>query len=109
MANTFKNEVFGGSNTAANTDMIVYTAPSSTTTVVIGLSVANLTTNQVTCDVKLNAGQTVHYVKNLPIPAASSFEFMSGNKVILQAGNSMIVQSDTANSVDIIMAIMEIT
>ena len=109
MANTFKNEVFAGGNTAANTDIIVYTCPSSTTTVVIGLSVANLTTNQITTDVKLNAGTTVHLVKNLPIPAASSFEFMSGNKVILEAGDSIIVQSDTANSVDIIMAIMEIT
>ncbi len=109
MANTFKNEVFAGGNTTANTDIIVYTCPSSTTTVVIGLSVANLTTNQITTDVKLNAGTTVHLVKNLPIPAASSFEFMSGNKVILEAGDSIIVQSDTANSVDIIMAIMEIT
>ena len=109
MANTFKNEVFAGGNTAANTDIIVYTCPSSTTTVVIGLSVANLITDQITVDVKLNAGTTVHVAKNLPIPAASSFEFMSGNKVILEAGDSIIVQSDTANSVDIVMAIMEIT
>jgi len=109
MANTFKNEVFAGGNTAANTDIIVYTCPSSTTTVVIGLSVANLTTSQITTDVKLNAGTTVHLVKNLPIPAASSFEFMAGNKVILEAGDSIIVQSDTENSVDIVMAIMEIT
>ena len=109
MANTFKNEVFAGGNTAANTDIIVYTCPSSTTTVVIGLSVANLVTDQITVDVKLNAGTTVHVAKDLPIPTASSFEFMSGNKVILQAGDSIIVQSDTANSVDIVMAIMEIT
>ena len=109
MANTFKNEVFSGGNTTANTDIIVYTCPSSTTTVVIGLSVANLTTNQITADIKLNAGTTVHLVKNLPIPSASSFEFMAGNKVILQAGDSIIVQSDTANSVDIVMGIMEIT
>ena len=82
MANTFKNEVFAGGNTAANTDIIVYTCPSSTTTVVIGLSVANLATSQITADIKLNAGTTVHLVKNLPIPTASSFEFMAGNKVI---------------------------
>ena len=109
MANTFKNEVFAGGNTAADTDIIVYTCPSSTTTVVIGLSVANLTTSQITADIKLNAGTTVHLVKNLPIPTASSFEFMAGNKMILQAGDSIIVQSDTANSVDIVMGIMEIT
>ena len=41
MANTFKNEVFNGSNTAASTDMNVYTVAASTTTVVIGLVLAN--------------------------------------------------------------------
>ena len=50
MANTFKNEVFAGGNTTANTDIIVYTCPSSTTTVVIGLSVANLTTSNITAE-----------------------------------------------------------
>ena len=42
MANTFKNKTFDGSSTAANSDMIPYTAPSSTTTVVIGLTIANI-------------------------------------------------------------------
>ena len=42
MANTFKNKVFGGGNVAANSDMSVYTCPASTTTVVIGLTIANI-------------------------------------------------------------------
>ena len=109
MANTFKNEVFAGGNTTANTDIIVYTCPSSTTTVVIGLSVANLTTNQITADIKLNAGTTVHLVKNLPIPSASSFEFMAGNKVVLEATDTLTVNSDTNNSIDASLTIMEIT
>ena len=41
MANTFKNKTFDGSNVSANTDMIPYTCPASTTTVVIGLTIAN--------------------------------------------------------------------
>jgi len=41
MANTFKNKVFGGCSVAANCDMIVYTCPVSTTTVVIGLTISN--------------------------------------------------------------------
>ena len=45
MANTFKNKTFDGSNVSANTDMIPYTAPSSTTTVVIGLTIANITSS----------------------------------------------------------------
>ena len=51
MANTFKNKVFDGSNTSANALMNVYTAPSATTTVVIGLTLANTTTSQITADI----------------------------------------------------------
>ena len=110
MANTFKNEVFNGSNTAANANMIVYTAPSSTTTVVIGLTLANTTSAQITVDMKLSAGSnTVFLINNLPIPTGSSFEYMAGNKIILEAGDAIIVSSDTAQSLDSIMSIMEIT
>ena len=72
MANTFKNEVFSGANTTASTDMAVYTAPTSTTTVVIGLTLANTSTSQITVDVKLNAGTMVFLAKGIPIPAASA-------------------------------------
>ena len=110
MANTFKNEVFNGSNTAANNNMIVYTAPSSTTTVVIGLTLANSTSGQILADVKMSAGSnTVFFINNLPIPTGSSFEFMAGNKMILEAGDAIIVSSDTAQSLDTVMSIMEIT
>ena len=110
MANTVKNEVFNGSKTAANSNMIVYTAPSSTTTVVIGLTLANSTSGQITADVKLSAGSnTVFLINNLPIPTGSSFEFMAGNKIILEAGDAIIVSSDTAQSLDTVMSIMEIT
>jgi hypothetical protein len=34
---------------------------------------------------------------------------MSGNKIILQAGHSIKIQSDTANSADTCLSIMEIT
>ena len=51
MANTFKNKVFNGSNTTANSDMTVYTVPSSTTTVVIGLTLSNTSSSQITVDI----------------------------------------------------------
>jgi len=109
MANTFKNKVFNGSNTTANSDMTVYTAPSSTTTVVIGLTLSNTSSSQITIDIKLNAGQVVHLAKDIPIPAASSFEYMGGNKIVMETGHSLILQSDTANSLDTVASIMEIT
>ena len=109
MANTFKNKVYSGSTTSADAIMNIYTAPSATTTVVIGLTLANTTTSQITADIKLSAGQTVFLAKNIPIPSGSSFEYMSGNKIIMQAGHTLQVSSNTANSMDTVASIMEIT
>ena len=83
MANTFKNEVFSGANTTASTDMAVYTAPTSTTTVFLA--------------------------KSIPIPVGSSFEYMAGNKIVMEATHSLIVKSSAANSLDTVASIMEIT
>ena len=109
MANTFKNKVFNGDSSLGNSDMAVYTVPSSTTTVVIGLTLANTGSTQILADVKLNAGDMVFLAKDIPIPASSSFEFMAGNKIVMETGHSLIVQSDTANSLDTVASIMEIT
>ena len=109
MANTFKNKVFDGSSTVADATMNVYTVPSSTTTVVIGLTLANTTTSQITADIKLSAGANAFLAKNIPIPSGSSFEYMSGNKIIMQAGHTLQVSSNTANSMDTVASIMEIT
>ena len=109
MANTFKNKVYNGSSTSANANMNVYTAPASTTTVVIGLTLSNTASSQITADIKLSAGQPVHLAKNIPIPSGSSFEFMAGNKVIMEAGHTITTSSDTADSLDTVLSIMEIT
>ena len=109
MANTFKNKVFNGESSLANSDMAVYTVPSSTTTVVIGLTLANTSTAQITADIKLNAGDMVFLAKDIPIPAASSFEYMAGNKIIMETGHTLSVASNTANSMDTVASIMEIT
>ena len=57
------------------------------------------------------AGTTedVKLLKNVPIPQGSSLEFMSGNKIVLEATDTVVVDSDTNNSVDGALTIMEIT
>ena len=64
---------------------------------------------------KANVGITrpstddVKVLKNVPIPQGSSLEFMSGNKVVLEAADTLTVNSDTNNSIDASLTIMEIT
>ena len=110
MANTFLNAVFDGSNTPASTGMNIYTAGSSVTAaVVIGLTLANTSSSQITVDIILNAGGTVFLAKGIPIPTGSSFEYMGGNKVVLEAGHTITVKSSAASSLDTVLSYMEIT
>jgi len=109
MANTFKVKTFDGSSTAANAAMNIYTVPASTTTVVIGLTISNTTLSQITVDIKLSAASTVFLAKNIPIPAGGAFEYMSGNKIVMETTHTLTVVSDTANSADTALSIMEIT
>ena len=110
MANTFKNSTKAGGAVAADTDMTVYTVPSSTTTVVIGLTISNLSSNSITVDVKLEpaSGDNIHIGKDIPIPTGSTVNALAG-KVVMETGDVLKVQSNTANSADVAASLMEIT
>ncbi len=108
MANTFKLK------TKANvgiTTQNVYVVPSATTTVVIGITLANTSGSGCLVGVGITRPSTddVKLLKNAPIPQGSSLEFMSGNKVVSEAADTLTVDSDTNNSVDATLTIMEIT
>tara|TARA_R100001510_G_scaffold35369_1_gene31868 strand:- start:846 stop:1199 length:354 start_codon:yes stop_codon:yes gene_type:complete len=117
MANNFKLKTFDGSSTGANTDMTIYTCPSSTETTIIGMSIANITSSQITVDVKLvsdtsdtETNSNVFLVKDAPVPAGGALVPVGGDqKIVLQATDVIKVQSDTANSADTTLSILEIT
>ena len=110
MANTFKLK------TKANvgvTTVGIYTAPAATTTVVIGITLSNTSGSGVNVGVAVSrtsdTKDDVSLLKNAPIPQGSSLEFMGGNKVVLEATDTVTVDSDTNSSVDASLTIMEIT
>ena len=110
MANTFKLK------TKANvgvTTVGIYTAPASTTTVVIGITLANTSGSGVNVGVAVSrtsdTQDDINLLKNAPIPQGSSLEFMGGNKIVLETKDQINVDSDTNNSVDAALTIMEIT
>jgi len=113
MANTFKLKTKASVGTSLTT---VYTVPASTTTVVIGLTVANKTGASVNASAQIVTASTtgenaddVYIVKDIPLPSGSSVEMMSGNKINLEAGDIIKVQSSAATSLDASLSIMEIT
>ena len=108
MANTFKLK------TKANvgiTTQNVYVVPSATTIVVIGITLANTSGSGCLVGIGITRPSTddVKLLKNAPIPQGSSLEFMSGNKVVLETADTITVDSDTNNSIDASLTIMEIT
>lgn len=113
MANTFKLKNNAVMPSSAGTPDTLYTVPSSTTTVVIGLTLANVHTSQVTTSVTVidssNSNETSHVVKNAPIPVGGSLEIMGGNKIILEASDIIKVDCSVADKVSATLSIMEIT
>jgi hypothetical protein len=104
MANSFKNYTKKEVGTSV-TD--AYTVASSTTTVVIGITLANRSGNQINCDLILNvaSGDDVYLIRNIPIPNGSSFEWMAGNKLV----DKLQVKSDAAASLDVAISVLEQT
>ena len=108
MANTFKLKT--KANVGVSTSN-VYVVPSATTTVVIGVTLANTTGSSINVGVGITRASTddVNLMKNVPIPQDSSFEFMGGNKIVLETTDTFTASSDVNNSLDVALTIMEIT
>ena len=108
MANNFKLK------TKANvgvTTTNIYTAPSATTTVVIGITAANVSASNINIGIGITrpSADDIEIAKNIPWPQGSSLEFMQGNKIVLEQIDPLTAKSDVNNSLDMAVTIMEIT
>lgn len=103
MANTFKNY------TSTVTDAVqttIYTVPASTTSVIIGLNLANTSTAQITVSVRV-AG--THIIKDAPIPSGAALSVLDG-KIIAEAADVVTVQSSASSGdLDVILSVLEQT
>ena len=108
MANVFKLK------TKANvgvTTTAVYTVPAATTTTVIGITLANTSGSSINVGVGVSrvTSDSVKLLKDAPIPQGSTLEFMQGNKIVLEATDTLTVVSDTSSSLDASITILELT
>ena len=119
MANTFKVVSHDVMPASSGTPEDLYTTPGSTTTVVLGMVLANVHTSQVTATVKLvsdttgggrsAANTTTFLLKDAPIPVGASLEILAGNKVVLETTDKIQIDCSVADKVSVTMSIMEIT
>ena len=120
MANDFKRFAVTNVNTSTGASATsVYSVPagagsSALESIVIGITVSNTSSSGITASVFLdnNAGSNdVHIVKNATIPAGSSLEVMSGNKLVLQntgsAADVLRISASASSSCDAVVSVLE--
>ena len=119
MANTFRVVSHDVMPASSGTPEDLYTCPGSTTTIILGMVLANVHTSQVTVSVKLVSdtsgggrtatNTTTFLLKDAPLPVGSSLEILSGNKVVLETTDKIQIDCSVADKASVTMSIMEIT
>ena len=119
MANTFKVVSHDVMPASSGTPEDLYTCPSSTTTIILGMVLANVHTSQVTVSVKLVSdtsgggrtatNTTTFLLKDAPLPVGSSLEILAGNKVVLETTDKIQIDCSVTDKASVTMSIMEIT
>ena len=119
MANDFKRFTQSNLGTTSGAGATaVYTVPSTGAvameSIVIGITLANTSSSGITADVFLDnydGSNDVYIVKNASIPAVSSLEVMSGNKLVLQGdgtdNDAIKVSSSASSSLDCTVSVLE--
>ena len=111
MANTFKNAFAANVSNSSFVDL--YTVPSATTTIVLGLTLCNKTSSALTATVQFQdtsaSNADFQVIDTVSIPARTSLELLSGQKYVLEATDVLRVKAGTGSALDATLGIMEIT
>ena len=102
MAQTFKNYTSSGIGTTPST---VYTVAGSPTAIIIGLNLANTSASVITASAQLGS---TYIVKDAPIPSGGALSVLEG-KIIAEAADTIVITSNTLNSLDAIVSVLEQT
>jgi len=120
MANNFK--LYSSASISNSVLTEYYQTPSSTTTVVLGITISNKSSAAVTASIQIfsdttndhslidTANNTDSYlVKDAPIAQGGSTEIMEGNKLVLQTTDGIKAIASASGAVDLLISVMEIT
>lgn len=113
MANIFKNAHAKAVDTSYTT---VYAAPSAKTSIILAVSLCNVTTGTITVslimrDTGVDGGSDANHrvmLNNVEIPSGSTLEVLAGQKYVLETSDDIQVKSSVNNSLDVVMGVMEI-
>jgi|TARA_R110000868_G_scaffold109032_1_gene297050 hypothetical protein len=107
MANTFKNYFLkNATTTAAN----VYVAPAATQATIIGMTIGNTSLSPISANVTVVSGGTTYFMlQGATISNGGALVPIGGDqKLVMEAGDYMQVQTSVVNSADVIVSVLEI-
>lgn len=117
MANDFKRICTPNVSNSSNSTIYAVPAGASSAaleSIVIGITMANKTSSGITASIFLDnedGSNDVYIVKDASIPAGSSLEVMSGNKLVLMNdgsnGDNLEALASAANSLDVTVSVLE--
>ena len=116
MANTFKTITRDVAPASSGTPETLYTVQGSTRIIILGLTLANVHTSQVTASVTLvstttqtsqTQNTTAHLIKAAAIPVGSTLAVLDG-KIVANAGDIIKIDCSVADKVSVVMSYMEI-
>ena len=108
MANNFKNYFLKNANT---TSQNVYVAGAGVQATVIGMTIGNITSSPITANVTVTSGGTTYFMlQSATISNGGALVPIGGDqKLVMEAGDYMQVQTSGANSADVIVSVLEIS
>ena len=108
MANSFKNFFLKNANT---TSQNVYVAGAGVQATVIGMTIGNITTAPITANITLTSSGTTYFMlQGATIATGGALVPVGGDqKLVLEAGDYLQVQTSAADSADVIVSVLEIT
>ena len=113
MASTFKNDTKSSLVTAAITDptATVVTAGGTATLIILSVLASNKTGTSADLDVYIDksTGDDVYLIRNAPVPAGSTLEIISGNKVVMEASDKLQARCGTSSAIDLTVSYLEQT
>ena len=111
MANTFKNAFAANVSNSSYVDL--YTVPSSTTTIILGLALCNKTASAVNITVQMqdtsDSNNDFQVLYTVSIPARTTLEVLAGQKYVLETTDVLRVKAGTGSAIDATLGFMEIT
>ena len=108
MASFFRNAVI---NNIGITPVTVLTTAANARHTVIGMSLANLTNGIILVDIKLtnDLAVTGYYAKQIIIPPNASLRVINGGeKLILAPSNTLTINANIADALDVIASYVEL-